>query len=56
MFDVDSICDEKLKVFKVFCLINLFNINDSIVCGQYIFGFVKGEEVFGYFEEEGVNM
>ena len=53
--DADSIRDEKLKVLKALRPINSFNINDSTVRGQYTSGFVKGEEVPGYLEEEGAN-
>jgi glucose-6-phosphate 1-dehydrogenase len=53
--DADSIRDEKLKVLKALRPINSFNINESTVRGQYTSGFVKGEEVPGYLEEEGAN-
>ncbi len=53
--DADSIRDEKLKVLKALRPINASNISESIVRGQYTAGFVKGEEVPGYLEEEGAN-
>lgn len=53
--DADSIRDEKLKVLKALRPINSSNISDSTVRGQYTAGFVKGEEVPGYLEEEGAN-
>ena len=53
--DADSIRDEKLKVLKALRPINASNINESTVRGQYTSGFVKGEEVPGYLEEEGAN-
>ncbi|OFC71873.1 glucose-6-phosphate dehydrogenase [Alteromonas confluentis] len=53
--NADSIRDEKLKVLKALRPINLSNINESTVRGQYTSGFVKGEEVPGYLEEEGAN-
>lgn len=53
--NADSIRDEKLKVLKALRPINLSNINESTVRGQYTAGFVKGEEVPGYLEEEGAN-
>jgi len=53
--DADSIRDEKLKVLKALRPINSFNINESTVRGQYTTGFVKGEEVPGYLEEDDAN-
>ena len=53
--DADSIRDEKLKVLKALRPINATNINDTTVRGQYTAGFVKGEEVPGYLEEEDAN-
>ncbi len=53
--NADSIRDEKLKVLKALRPINLSNINETTVRGQYTAGFVKGEEVPGYLEEEGAN-
>ncbi|MBU3023062.1 glucose-6-phosphate dehydrogenase [Aestuariibacter sp. A3R04] len=53
--DADSIRDEKLKVLKALRPINMSNVNESTVRGQYTAGFVKGEEVPGYLEEEDAN-
>lgn len=53
--DADSIRDEKLKVLKALRPINVSNINEKTVRGQYSSGFVSGGEVPGYLEEEGAN-
>lgn len=53
--DADNIRDEKLKVLKALRPINASNVNDVTVRGQYTSGFVKGEEVPGYLEEEDAN-
>ena len=53
--DADSIRDEKLKVLKALRPINASNINDKTVRGQYSAGFVSGNEVPGYLEEEDAN-
>ncbi|WP_100640805.1 glucose-6-phosphate dehydrogenase [Alteromonas facilis] len=53
--DADSIRDEKLKVLKALRPINATNYQQSTVRGQYINGFVKGQEVPGYLEEPDAN-
>lgn len=53
--DADNIRDEKLKVLKALRPINASNVNDVTVRGQYTSGFVKGEEVPGYLEEDDAN-
>ena len=53
--DADSIRDEKLKVLKALRPINANNVRENTVRGQYTSGFVKGEEVPGYLEEDGAN-
>ncbi|MCV2884254.1 glucose-6-phosphate dehydrogenase [Aestuariibacter sp. AA17] len=53
--DADSIRDEKLKVLKALRPIDASNVRENTVRGQYISGFVKGQEVPGYLEEEGAN-
>ncbi len=53
--DADSIRDEKLKVLKALRPINSSNIAEKTVRGQYISGFVRGEEVPGYLEEPDAN-
>lgn len=53
--DANSVRDEKLKVLKSLRPINASNIRENTVRGQYTSGFVRGEEVPGYLEEEGAN-
>jgi len=53
--DANSVRDEKLKVLKSLRPIDAFNVNENTVRGQYTSGFVKGEEVPGYLEEEDAN-
>ncbi|WP_100657084.1 glucose-6-phosphate dehydrogenase [Alteromonas flava] len=53
--DADSIRDEKLKVLKALRPINATNYQQSTVRGQYINGFVKGQEVPGYLDEPDAN-
>lgn len=50
--DADSIRDEKLKVLKALRPINLSNVQEKTVRGQYTSGFVAGKAVPGYLEEE----
>lgn len=50
--DADSIRDEKLKVLKALRPINLQNVQEKTVRGQYAAGFVAGKSVPGYLEEE----
>ncbi|MBF7072595.1 glucose-6-phosphate dehydrogenase [Glaciecola sp. MH2013] len=53
--DADSIRDEKLKVLKALRPIDASNVSEKTVRGQYISGFVRGEEVPGYLEEPDAN-
>ncbi|RDV26156.1 glucose-6-phosphate dehydrogenase [Alteromonas aestuariivivens] len=53
--EASNIRNEKLKVLKALRPINSTNVNESTVRGQYTAGFVKGEEVPGYLEEDGAN-
>lgn len=50
-----SIRDEKLKVLKALRPITPQNVAEKTVRGQYTAGFVKGQAVPGYLEEEGAN-
>ena len=54
--DADSIRDEKVKVLKSLRPINLDNIYENTVRGQYSAGFLKGSPVPGYLEEDGANI
>ncbi|WED44442.1 glucose-6-phosphate dehydrogenase [Legionella cardiaca] len=49
--DADSIRDEKLKVLKALRPINLSNVQENTVRGQYHHGFVNGKAVPGYLQE-----
>jgi glucose-6-phosphate 1-dehydrogenase len=51
----DNIRDEKLKVLKALRPINVDNIQEKTVRGQYTAGYVQGQQVPGYLEEEGAN-
>lgn len=53
--DADSIRDEKLKVLKALRPIDASNVRQNTVRGQYVAGFVKGQEVPGYLDEEDAN-
>lgn len=51
----DSIRDEKLKVLKALRPITVQNIHEKVVKGQYSCGYIRGDAVPGYLEEEGAN-
>ena len=51
----DSLRNEKLKVLKALRPITLDNLEERVVRGQYTEGFIKGEPVTGYLQEEGGN-
>lgn len=51
----ESIRAEKLKVVKALTPINHLNVKDKTVRGQYTDGFLAGEKVPGYLNEEGAN-
>ena len=53
--DADNIRDEKVKVLKALRPINVDNVFENTVRGQYAKGFLHGKEVPGYLEEEGAN-
>ncbi|MCG7531023.1 glucose-6-phosphate dehydrogenase [Psychrobium sp. MM17-31] len=53
--DADDIRDEKVKVLKALKSINVDNVFDNTVRGQYAKGFLQGKAVPGYLEEEGAN-
>ena len=53
--DGDSIRTEKLKVLKALRPITAENIDEKSVRGQYAAGFIKGNPVPGYLQEEGGN-
>ena len=53
--DGDAIRNEKLKVLKSLRPITVDNAHDKTVRGQYAAGFIKGNPVRGYSQEEGGN-
>jgi glucose-6-phosphate 1-dehydrogenase len=53
-FDADSVREEKVKVLKAVRSIPEEEVIHSAIRGQYARGWVWGEEVKGYREEEGV--
>ena len=53
--DGDSIRNEKLKVLKALRPITADTIEEKTVRGQYTAGFIKGQAVPGYLEEDGGN-
>ena len=54
--DGDSIRNEKLKVLKALRPITVDNAHEKTVRGQYAAGFIKGNPVAGYLEEQGGNL
>jgi len=53
--DADSIRNEKLRVFQSIRPMSEDDIRSNVIRGQYVSSKIKGEEVKGYREEEGVN-
>jgi len=53
--DADNIRDEKVKVLKALRPIDVSNVFENSVRGQYGNGFLHGKAVPGYLEEEGAN-
>ncbi|WP_421877576.1 glucose-6-phosphate dehydrogenase [Marinoscillum sp.] len=53
--DADSIRNEKLKVFQSLRPMTTEDVKQNVIRGQYLSSKIKGEEVKGYREEEGVN-
>lgn len=53
--NANSVRNEKLKVLKALRPIGINEVKEKTVRGQYTAGFLKGESVPGYLEEEGAN-
>ncbi len=53
--EAESIHNEKIKVLKALRPITLNNVEEKTVRGQYSAGYLKGNAVPGYLEEEGAN-
>ncbi|HHJ1158203.1 TPA: glucose-6-phosphate dehydrogenase [Proteus mirabilis] len=51
----DSIRQEKVKVLRSLRRIDMTNVREKTVRGQYTAGFVQGKKVPGYLDEEGAN-
>lgn len=51
----ENIRKEKVTVLKALRPITKENLSDKVVIGQYTKGFIEGENVPGYLEEEGAN-
>lgn len=54
--EAHSIRNEKIKVLKALRPITTENVDVKTVRGQYTSGFIKGQPVPGYLEEEGANV
>ncbi|ASF46791.1 glucose-6-phosphate dehydrogenase [Methylovulum psychrotolerans] len=53
--EAESIHNEKIKVLKALRPITVNNVEEKTVRGQYTSGYLKGNAVPGYLEEEGAN-
>ncbi|WP_158971540.1 glucose-6-phosphate dehydrogenase [Paraglaciecola sp. L3A3] len=53
--DATNIRNEKLKVLKALRPIDASNVRQNTVRGQYVEGFIKGQEVPGYLDEPDAN-
>jgi glucose-6-phosphate 1-dehydrogenase len=51
----ESIRSEKIKVLKALRPIDATNVQQMTVRGQYTSGFIHGDKVLGYLDEEGAN-
>jgi glucose-6-phosphate 1-dehydrogenase len=54
-FDADGIRDEKVKALRAVDILTAEEVATEVVRGQYQRGWVEGNEVNGYREEEGVD-
>jgi glucose-6-phosphate 1-dehydrogenase len=54
-FDAKGIRDEKVKALRAVEIVSPEQVKTQVVRGQYTRGWVGGEEVVGYREEEGVD-
>jgi glucose-6-phosphate 1-dehydrogenase len=53
--EAESIHNEKIKVLKALRPITINNVEEKTVRGQYTRGYIKGNAVPGYLEEDGAN-
>jgi glucose-6-phosphate 1-dehydrogenase len=54
-FEADHVRDEKVKLLQAIRPFDVGQLNDFFVRGQYGSGSIKGKDVKGYLEEEGIN-
>ena len=54
-FDPNSIRDEKVKALRAVDALTVDDVRTQVLRGQYTSGWVEGEEVPGYRDEEGVH-
>ena len=54
-FDSNSIRDESLKVFQSLREIKAADVEECVIRGQYTSSHIRGQEIEGYREEEGVS-
>ncbi|MCC6931947.1 MAG: glucose-6-phosphate dehydrogenase [Deltaproteobacteria bacterium] len=54
-FAANAVRDEKVKVLRSLRKIDAENISSSVIRGQYTKGYVAGEEVVGYLNEEKID-
>ena len=54
--EAESIHNEKIKVLKALRPITINNVEEKTVRGQYTKGYIKGNAVPGYLEEDGANI
>jgi glucose-6-phosphate 1-dehydrogenase len=52
--EADAVRDEKVKVLKSMRIVSEDKVADHVVRAQYTAGAIKGQEVRGYLEEQGV--
>ena len=54
--EAESIHNEKIKVLKALRPITINNVEEKTIRGQYTKGYIKGNAVPGYLEEDGANI
>ena len=54
--EAESIRDEKVKIVRALRRIDSQSVNEKVVRGQYINGWIRGTAVPGYFDEDGCEM
>ncbi len=54
-FEARQVRNEKVKIFQALCPIDIKNIEQRVIRGQYISSFIDGEKVFSYRDEDKVE-